>query len=386
MGGQASWLIPAALLALVAGLWWTRRAPRTDRTRAALLLWGGWLIVSGLVFSLSSGIIHTYYTVALAPAIAALVAIGGRQLWDHRDSVAARTLSLAALAITAGWSWELLDRTPSWEPWLRWLIVIAAVGAACGILACSLRRPLARRIAAPTVALAFVACLAGPVAYSAQTISSAHTGSIPSAGPAGGLGGGFGGAGFGGAGFGGAAARFGGPGGAGARLGGAGGRSGAPGGAGSSSDVASGSGGGVSGLFTAPGAGGSLRGGRFGARGSGTGGGAGGVTVSAALKRALEKDAGHYRWVAATSGSTSAASIELSTGGAPVMAIGGFNGQGGNLSLAQFEKYVDSGEIHYYIGGGGFEGSGSSAIATWVQDHYKAVTIGGQTVYDLTGA
>ncbi|HTU94738.1 MAG TPA: glycosyltransferase family 39 protein, partial [Solirubrobacteraceae bacterium] len=70
MGGQASWLLPAALLALGAGLIATRRAPRTDRTRAALLLWGGWLIVSGLVFSLSSGIIHTYYTVALAPAIA----------------------------------------------------------------------------------------------------------------------------------------------------------------------------------------------------------------------------------------------------------------------------------------------------------------------------
>ena len=85
MGGQASWLLPAALLALGAGLIATRRAPRTDRTRAALLLWGGWLIVSGLVFSLSSGIIHTYYTVALAPAIAALVAIGGRMLWARRD-------------------------------------------------------------------------------------------------------------------------------------------------------------------------------------------------------------------------------------------------------------------------------------------------------------
>ncbi|MGP0052001.1 MAG: ArnT family glycosyltransferase [Solirubrobacteraceae bacterium] len=380
MGGQASWLLPAALLALVAGLWWTRRAPRTDRTRAALLLWGGWLIVSGLVFSLSSGIIHTYYTVALAPALAALVAIGGRQLWDRRDSVAARTLSLTALAITAGWSWELLDRTPSWEPWLRWMIVIAAVAAASGILACSLRRPLARRIAAPTVALALVACLAGPVAYSAQAISTAHTGSIPSAGPSSGLGGGSGGG--GGAGHGGAGARSGGPGGAG--LGGAG-RLGGPGGTGSTFGEASGSGGGVSGLFTVPGAGGSLRGGRSPAQGSRAGGGAGGVSVSAALRRALEKDAGRYRWVAATSGSTSAASIELSTGGEPVMAIGGFDGQGGNLSLAQFEKYVDSGEIHYYVGGGGgFGGSGSSAIETWVQGHYKAVAIDGQTVYDLT--
>ena len=102
MGGQASWLLPAALLALGAGLVATRRAPRTDRTRAALLLWGGWLIVSGLVFSLSSGIIHTYYTVALAPAIAALVAIGGQMLWARRETSRARVSAAVGVAVSAG--------------------------------------------------------------------------------------------------------------------------------------------------------------------------------------------------------------------------------------------------------------------------------------------
>jgi hypothetical protein len=70
------------------------------------------------------------------------------------------------------------------------------------------------------------------------------------------------------------------------------------------------------------------------------------------------------------------------------MAIGGFSGQGGNLSLAQFEAYVNAGDIHYYIasGGGGSFGGGSStsAITTWVKAHFRAETIGGQTVYDLT--
>lgn len=69
-GAEASWLLPAALVGLVAGLWFTRRAPRTDGTRAALLLWGGWTVVTVLVFSYMSGIIHPYYTVALAPGIA----------------------------------------------------------------------------------------------------------------------------------------------------------------------------------------------------------------------------------------------------------------------------------------------------------------------------
>jgi len=45
---------------------------------------GGWLLVTAAVFSFSSGIIHTYYTVALAPAIAALVAIGAVMLWQER--------------------------------------------------------------------------------------------------------------------------------------------------------------------------------------------------------------------------------------------------------------------------------------------------------------
>ena len=75
-GGQISWLLPAALIALAAMVWVSRRAIRTDRTRAAALLWGGWLIVTGLTFSYMSGIIHPYYMVALAPAIAALVGIG----------------------------------------------------------------------------------------------------------------------------------------------------------------------------------------------------------------------------------------------------------------------------------------------------------------------
>jgi hypothetical protein len=118
------------------------------------------------------------------------------------------------------------------------------------------------------------------------------------------------------------------------------------------------------------------------------GGGMGGdATVTAALKRALQADAGRYRWVLATSGSQSAAQIELATG-EPVMAIGGFSGEGGNLSLAQFERYAAAGDIHYYSasagGGPGGRGGSTSAITTWVEAHYKAVTIGGQTLYDLT--
>jgi 4-amino-4-deoxy-L-arabinose transferase-like glycosyltransferase len=398
MGAQASWLLPAALFALAVGLWRGRRAPRTDRTRAALLLWGGWLLVTAIVFSFGQGVIHTYYTVALAPAIAALIAITGPMLWRDRRARGSRVLMAVAVVLTAGWSWELLDRTPGWESWLRPLILLTGVLA----IACLLVEPrlarFGRRASIVTVALVAIPCLAGPAAYSAQTITTAHTGSIPSAGPGssgmgGGIGGGGGGAGPGGRGLGGHALGL--PGAPGAST------SGAPpipggSGTGSPSSSSSAEAGGVKLFGSSSGTGG--RPSASGARsvGGGVGGGAGGqITVSSALKKALESNAGGFRWVAAVSGSQTAASLELGTGGEPVMAIGGFNNQGGNLSLAQFKAYVAKGEIHYYIasgsgsagpGGGGPGGSSgsSSTIASWVKANFKSVKIGEQTVYDLT--
>ena len=48
IGGQIAWLIPAALILLVVGLWLTRRGfPRTDLRRAAYLAWGSWFVVTG---------------------------------------------------------------------------------------------------------------------------------------------------------------------------------------------------------------------------------------------------------------------------------------------------------------------------------------------------
>ncbi len=374
MGGQASWLLPAAMIALLAGLWARRRAPRTDRARAALLLWGGWLIVTAAVFSFSSGVIHTYYTVALAPAIAALVAIGGALLWPRRNELAARALAAFAVAASAGWAYALLDRTPSWEPWLRPMIAVLAVLAVIGLLAGPALGTLGRRVSTLAAVLGVAAALAGPTAYAAQTITTAHTGSIPSAGPASASSGGFGGG-------------FPGGGGAGFRPGGR------PTGTGSGAGAppSEGRGSAASSLFGngTPPSGKAARGGTTGGRFSG---GAGGmdVTVSSALAKALETDAGKYRWVAATSGSQSAASIELATGGEPVMAIGGFNNEGGKLTLAEFERYVEKGDIHYYIASGGGGGPGGAdateSISTWVKAHFKSVTIGGQTVYDLTAA
>jgi 4-amino-4-deoxy-L-arabinose transferase-like glycosyltransferase len=390
MGGQISWLIPAALVALAALLWLSRRSPRTDRTRAAVLLWGGWLVLTGLVFSLMSGIIHPYYTVALAPAIGALTGIGAVTLWRDRHTAFARGAMAAMLVVTAGWAWVLLGRSPSWYPWLRAAIVIAALGS---VAVLAWPRPAAAGqgrllLAAVPVSLAMIAGLGGPLAYSINTAATVHTGALPSAGPVvtgafGGPGafggrarfGGFGGGRFrGAAGTGGGAAGFGGFGGGSAGNG----QPGFPGGSAGAGQFPAGG----------PGGSGGLGGRGFGGRGFAGGGLGGSTQVSSALTRLLKTGAAGYTWTAATVGSESAAPLQLAAG-QPVLAIGGFNGTDPAPTLAEFEKLVSEHKIHYFVGqnrasfGGG--SGDASQIGAWVESHFTAVTVGGVTVYDLTG-
>ena len=181
-GSQISWLLPAALILLVAGIAWRGRRPRTDRVRAAFVLWGGWLLVTGLVFSLGKGIIHQYYAVALAPAIGALVGMGGGMLWKRRHDVAARVVLAGTLAVTSIWTFVLLDRTPGWSPWLRGPLLFVGVLVACALLAAH----LARGRAAVALALgAIFLAIAAPAGYALSTVRSSHGGAIPVAGPSG---------------------------------------------------------------------------------------------------------------------------------------------------------------------------------------------------------
>ncbi|GHJ54973.1 hypothetical protein Nm8I071_42800 [Nonomuraea sp. TT08I-71] len=398
VGGQISWLLPAALILLVAGLWLAGRAARTDRTRAGLLLWGGWLLVSGLIFSFMSGIFHAYYTVALAPAVGALVGIGSTLLWRAGTTPAvggppapgrwyrfAATVILAgALAVTAWWSWHLLGRSADWYPWLRTTVLVVGLAAAALLV---LADRLPRRVAPVLLALGAAAALAGPVAYSLQTAATAHTGAIPSAGPfvqsafgPGGRGGFPGGGRMpGGMEFpGGQFPGF--PGGQNG-TGFPGGGTGFPGGPNGTGQNGTGQNG-----ATAPG--GSPQ---FPGSGRSPGGGMGGLLdarePSAELKALLEADADDYTWVAATVGSNNASGYQLATR-EPVMPIGGFNGSDPSPTLAQFQRYVTEGRIHYFIGGGGFLANGgsnaSAEIASWVAENFTAQTVDGVTVYDLS--
>jgi 4-amino-4-deoxy-L-arabinose transferase-like glycosyltransferase len=362
-GGQASWLLPAALLLLGALIWRTWRAPRTDPLRAAAIVWGGWLVVTGLVFSLMGGIIHPYYVVVLAPAIAALVGIGAVVLWRARSEPAARATLAGVTALTALWAFVLLRRTPQWQPWLAWAVLaLGALGAAGLLLAAPGGGRGRRALVAGAVGAAVLAGAAGPAGYSVATAATAQTGAIPSAGPAG------------------AGRGFGGPG---------GGPANPPG-------FSVGRGTPPAGGATPGGATTGRPGGGFGGRGGpGGGGGFGGLLTSptppAAVVALLQQDAQARTWAAAAVGSNTAAGYQLATG-LPVIAVGGFNGTDPSPTLAQFQQLVADGEVHWFVGGsgpGGAQSGGSDdaqLIAAWVAATHTPTVVDGTTLYDLTTA
>lgn len=403
VGSQISWLIPAALILLVGGIVLTWKARRTDTTRSAFVAWGSALLMTAAVFSFMAGIFHQYYTIALAPYIAALIGMGATVLWEERAKWWAGALLGVAVAGTAWWGYVLLGRTPDYLPWLRWAVLVGGLVGALGLL---LAARLGRQLALVAVGLSFAASVAGPVAYTLSTVNSAHTGSIVTAGPAsaGGMGGGPGGGGPGGGrGGGGGMQPPGQQGGQNGKQGGnavqppTGGRNGGgmgqpPGQNGQSQNGKQGQNGqqGKQGKQQGTLPGGAATGERGGmGGGGGMGGLLDGAQVSAKARKLLEANAGDYTWSAAAIGSQNAASYQLATGD-PVMAIGGFNGSDPSPTLAQFKQYVEDGKIHYFISGGGMGGgmggnSGTgSKISSWVEDTFKKVTVGSATFYDLT--
>ncbi|MEU0401987.1 glycosyltransferase family 39 protein [Streptomyces sp. NPDC006197] len=374
VGGQISWLLPAALLLLVAGLVVTWRAPRTDTARSAFLVWGGSLLMTLAVFSFMAGIFHEYYTVALAPYLAALIGMGAVVLWEERTRWAASAALAVTVAVTAWWAWTLLGRTPDWLPWLRWTVLVAGVVAALGLLFAG---RVDRRLGLAAAGLGLAAGLAGPFAYALATLADGHQGSIVTAGPSGAAAGGRGPGMRGGPrGF-----VLYGPGPAGQGQGmppGGQGMGQAPGGQGMGQAP------GGQGMGQAPGGGPAQL--PEGARPGAVGGLLNGSKVGAEAKRKLLAGADDHTWVAATVGAQNAAGYQLATE-KPVMAIGGFNGSDPSPTLARFKQYVAEGEIHYFIASGGGMGGGmggGSEITSWVEDTFEKVTVDGTAFYDLT--
>ncbi|MET7687347.1 glycosyltransferase family 39 protein [Streptomyces sp. NPDC005483] len=342
MGGQISWLIPFALIALVGGLVLRGRAPRTDAKRAALLLWGGWFVLHYLTFALAEGTFHPYYVTAMAPGVAALAGIGGVMLYKaFREGAAAKWSWVlpAALAVSTVWAVVLFQRVSGSGTLYTVAEVVAGAAGAVAVIGLLLGRFTARQRLTGVAALAaVVALLAGPAAYSVSAATSSTNGTNPTAGPStGGMSGG-------------------------QRPGGSGGPGGGSTGSGDQS------------MDRPPTGTGSTGTGSTSQSPSGrTAGGMGDTQVSSAMISYLKKNQDGATWLVAVATDQTASSLILDSG-EPVISMGGWSGSDNAMTLAKLKSLVKSGELHYIVISSGGGQSTNSEISTWVKKNGTAVS------------
>jgi 4-amino-4-deoxy-L-arabinose transferase-like glycosyltransferase len=177
-GGQIGWLLPFALGAGFIALWTWRRDPRR---RAFAVLFLGWVILYGMVFSYAQGIYHSYYTASMAPGVAVLVGIGAVALVQavRRDPL---WLMAAAglIGMTVLIQFHIEGRVPDFYGWLRPLVVMTALGGvALMVFLASRRLPVTAGLA-----LAVAGLLLLPGAWSLSEAANAPLNTtLPQAGP-----------------------------------------------------------------------------------------------------------------------------------------------------------------------------------------------------------
>jgi 4-amino-4-deoxy-L-arabinose transferase-like glycosyltransferase len=216
LGGQAGWLLGAAVVAAI-GIAVASRLRRRDPRTGWIIAIGGSFATIALAFSTAEGIFHPYYTSQLAPFTAALVGGGVGVLAGGGR----RAAVFGAVGVAAAVACEVAILRTSGEG--GWLTAVLVMGGAlvAGALVYGLRGRWRAGVVAGAVALFVLA----PASWAVQTLGHGTTGPFPAGGPAGqsfgggappavaaggGGGPGFGGAGgpafggFGGPGFGGA--------------------------------------------------------------------------------------------------------------------------------------------------------------------------------------
>lgn len=169
MGYEVSWLLPAVAVAIVAGGYLALRHRLTRCEAAGFTMWAVWFVVCAVVFTCMTGLVHPYYTIALAPSAGALVGLAA--VWN-------RTAAVVMVLAAAGWGLALLQRAALGPIWSRWLIEVAALAAVVLLAAALTKWP---RLTPVALGISLVASLSGTAMFSVATAATPHNGSIPNA-------------------------------------------------------------------------------------------------------------------------------------------------------------------------------------------------------------
>jgi 4-amino-4-deoxy-L-arabinose transferase-like glycosyltransferase len=180
-GGQAGWLVPLALIGMLALGLAVRGRGRGDRRTPGLFVLGGWFLIELATLDFSAGIVHPYYASALGPGVAAMVGAGGvaiATLVRNRESRnALRGYLLVVLAVAGTVAAQLVVINREGDPlWWRIPLVVICLGALIAI-------PLARQRAGWAVAVAVGALLVAPMVFSFSVWLAPVNGTFPAAGP-----------------------------------------------------------------------------------------------------------------------------------------------------------------------------------------------------------
>ncbi len=185
LGGQIVWLLPMALLGMLALAWQRRPRFREDRQQQSLILWGIWLLTMAVFFSVA-GFFHQYYLSTLAPAICALFGIGVVVMWqDYRRSGWRGWLLPLALLLTALEQIHIVVSDPTWGTWLIPLIAIPCTLVAMILFAARLipHLQLNTRVLVTALCLGLLALVLTSAVWSVIPVLANEASGLPVAGP-----------------------------------------------------------------------------------------------------------------------------------------------------------------------------------------------------------
>ncbi len=188
LAGQIAWLLPLALLGMLAVAWQRRPRLQQDRQQQSLVLWSMWLLTMGIFFSVA-GFFHQYYLTEMAPAIAALCGIGIVTMWQdyQRSGWRGWLLSLALIA-TALEQIYILNNYPTWGQWLIPVIVVLCI---LGLAVLIILRLISHtafnrghvRFLLPALSIAILSLMIAPAVWAGIPVLQNVQAQLPVAGP-----------------------------------------------------------------------------------------------------------------------------------------------------------------------------------------------------------